>query len=188
MFNGGKTLLDAVLCPAERAIYRLAGVEPDAEPDAEMDWKAYTFAFVVFGLLGILALFLILMFQAYGPWVDAAHQNTPMTADLARNTAISFATTTTWQAYGGETTMSYAAQAMGLTVQNFRAGAGGLAALALAGAFAEQKNRPMPLGNLATDTVLFAALLIGTIIILGGLNYLPAMALGPIADQLGALR
>ena len=61
-------------------------------------------------------------------------------------------------------------------------------ALALAGAFAEQKRRPMTSGHLATDTPLFASLLVGTIIILGGLSYLPAMALGPIADQVSMPR
>ena len=123
VFNGGKTLLDPILLPVERFIYRVGGIDPDTQ----MDWKQYTLAFILFGALGTALLFAILMLQRFGPWFDAAHQNTPMTIDLALNTAISFATTTTWQAYGGETTVSYFSQIVGLTAQNFLAGAAGLA-------------------------------------------------------------
>ena len=123
VFSGGSTLLDPVLRPIERAVYRVAGI--DAE--SEMDWKQYLLAFVLFGALGTALLFAILMFQWFLPWFDPVNQNTPMTWDLALNTAISFATTTTWQAYAGETTMSYFSQAVGLTAQNFLAGAAGLA-------------------------------------------------------------
>ena len=92
-----------------------------------MDWKQYAIAFTAFGLLGTVLLFLLLMAQQSLPWFDAAYQTTPMTVDLAFNTAVSFATTTTWQAYAGETTMSYFSQMAGLAAQNFLAGAAGLA-------------------------------------------------------------
>jgi K+-transporting ATPase ATPase A chain len=123
VFTGERTLLDPVLRPAERVIYRLCGVDPAQE----MDWKTYAIAFARFGALGTLALYLILRLQADLPLHDATYQTTPMTVDLAANTAVSFATTTTWQAYGGETTMSYFSQMAGLTAQNFLAGAAGLA-------------------------------------------------------------
>jgi K+-transporting ATPase ATPase A chain len=123
VFNNQKTWLDPVLCPFERLIYRAAGIDPKSE----MDWKQYAFAFTVFGIIGAVFLFALLLAQRCLPWVDPAYQNTPMTLDLALNTAVSFATTTTWQAYGGETTMSYFSQIVGLTTQNFLAGGAGLA-------------------------------------------------------------
>jgi K+-transporting ATPase ATPase A chain len=123
VFDGQKTSLDRVLRPIERYIYRVAGIDPRSE----MDWKEYTIAFVVFGFVGTALLFVILLLQQRLPWFYSDYQNTPMTVDLALNTAISFATTTTWQAYAGETTMSYFSQMVGLTAQNFLAGAAGLA-------------------------------------------------------------
>jgi K+-transporting ATPase ATPase A chain len=123
VFDGQKTLLDPALRPIERFIYQVCGVDPESE----MDWKQYAIAFTAFGLLGAALLFALLMAQPFLPWFDPAHQTTPMTVDLALNTAISFATTTTWQAYSGETTMSYFSQMAGLAAQNFLAGAAGLA-------------------------------------------------------------
>jgi K+-transporting ATPase ATPase A chain len=123
VFSAERTLLDPILLPVERLLYRAAGVDPRAE----MDWKQYTLSFVLFSVFGAALLFAMLLLQGVLPWFDAAHQTTPMTIDLALNTAISFATTTTWQAYGGETTMSYFSQIVGLTAQNFLAGAAGLA-------------------------------------------------------------
>lgn len=125
VFEGQPTFLDFLFRPVERVIYKLTGVEADVE----MNWQAYAAAFVTFSFVGTIALFLILKMQAILPFFSLTGEYlvTPMTADLAFNTAISFATTTTWQAYGGETTMSYFSQVVGLTVQNFLAGAGGLA-------------------------------------------------------------
>jgi len=123
VFSGERTWLDPVLGPLERAIYRLAGVDPTAE----MDWKRYAGCFIGFGLLGTLLLYAVLRLQPLFHTFDPAHRPGPLAPDLAMNTAISFATTTTWQAYGGETTMSYFSQVFGLTVQNFLAGAAGLA-------------------------------------------------------------
>jgi potassium-transporting ATPase potassium-binding subunit len=123
VFAGERTWLDPALRPVERFIYALCGI--DAE--REMDRRQYTIAFVIFSLVGTLLLFAILRLQQFFPFYDPVHLVTPLTPDLAINTAISFATTTTWQAYAGETTMSYASQLGGLVVQNFLAGAGGLA-------------------------------------------------------------
>ena len=146
VFNGQKTLLDSALCPVERFIYHAAGIDPQSE----MDWKQYTLAFIVFGVFGTVLLFVILLLQRWLPWFDPAYQNTPMTADLALNTAISFSTTTTWQAYGGETTMSYFSQMVGLTAQNFLAGAAGLAVgIAFIRGLARQQTEK--LGNFWAD-------------------------------------
>ena len=123
VFNGRATWLDPLLHPVERAMYRLAGIDPRDE----MDWKHYAGAFLLFSLGGTLLLYAILRLQPLLHPVDPAFQPAPLPPALAMNTAISFATTTTWQAYAGETTMSYFSQAAGLTAQNFLAGAAGLA-------------------------------------------------------------
>ncbi len=78
-------------------------------------------------MVGTFFLYAILRLQHFLPWFYPAYMTTPMTPDLAMSTAVSFATTTTWQAYGGETTLSYFSQMIGLTVQNFLAAAAGLA-------------------------------------------------------------
>ena len=115
VFTNGSTWLDPVARPIERALYRLARI--DAASD--MTWTEYATAFVLFGLAGTLVLYAILRLQP--PLA------TPLTPDLAANTAVSFSTTATWQAYAGETTMRYATQLIGLAGQNFLAGAAGLA-------------------------------------------------------------
>lgn len=123
VFNGASTSLDPLLCPVERCFYRLCGIDPQYE----MTWIEYALSFVVFGIAGTIFLFLILLLQPVFPWHDSRYLTTPMTLDLALNTAVSFSTTTTWQAYAGETTMSYFSQIVGLVAQNFLAGAAGLA-------------------------------------------------------------
>lgn len=123
VFSSEKTFLDPLLRPLEQLIYRMTGVDPELE----MNWAQYSIAFIVFGLVGALVLYVILRLQQFLPFFYARYQTAPLTPDLAMNTAISFATTTTWQAYSGETTMSYTSQIVGLTVQNFLAGASGLA-------------------------------------------------------------
>jgi potassium-transporting ATPase potassium-binding subunit len=114
--------LDRVLGRVERAIYRLCGVDPQQE----MDWKRYTLAFLLFSFAGTLLLYAMLRIQPLGQPSDPAFHPTPLSPDLAINTAISFATTTTWQAYSGESSMSYLSQMVGLAAQNFLAGAAGL--------------------------------------------------------------
>jgi len=124
VFEGSPTPLDPVLRPIERALHRAMGIDPGREMSAAI----YTASFVLFGVLGTIALFLLLMAQRALPGGPGdAFLSTPMTADLAANTAVSFATTTTWQAYAGETTLRYLTQAVGLVSQNFLAGASGLA-------------------------------------------------------------
>jgi potassium-transporting ATPase potassium-binding subunit len=112
------------LCAPERWLYRAMRIDPTHE----MTWQTYVRAFVAFSALGTLFLYVLLRFQALLPGgPEAADLTTPMTPDLAANTAVSFATTTTWQAYGGEMTIKYASQLIGLASQNFLAGGAGLA-------------------------------------------------------------
>jgi len=146
VFGGERTWLDPALGPLERAIYRLAGVDPAAE----MNWKCYAGCFVGFGFVGTLLLYAILRVQPLLQPVDPAYRPGPLAPDLAMNTAISFATTTTWQAYGGETAMSYLSQALGLTAQNFLAGAAGLA-VGIAFIRGLSRQRTPLLGNFWVD-------------------------------------
>jgi potassium-transporting ATPase potassium-binding subunit len=148
VFSGERTPLDRLLCPVECLIYRLTGVKPQSE----MSWREYTCAFVVFGMVGTLLLYVILRLQSFLPWFYPAYMTTPVTPDLAMNTAVSFATTTTWQAYGGETTLSYFSQIVGLTVQNFLAGAAGLA-VGVAFIRGLARDRAETLGNFWVDLV-----------------------------------
>src|SRR5260370_6337069 len=123
VFQGERTWLDFLLRPVERLIHRLTGVDSTLE----MNWKEYATCFVLFALVGTILLYSLLRLQSHLPWYDSAHMTTPATTDLTMNTAVSFSTTTTWQAYGGETTISYFSQLVGLTAQNFLAVSGGLA-------------------------------------------------------------
>jgi K+-transporting ATPase ATPase A chain len=123
VFSGERTGLDFLLRPIERLIYRLTWVDATKE----MNWKEYAIAFIVFNFVGTVMVYLLLRLQPHLPWYDAAHMTTPVTPDLAMNTAISFQTTTTWQAYGGETTMSYFSQTAAFAVAMFTASASGLA-------------------------------------------------------------
>ncbi len=147
VFGNEKTLLDPVLRPIENRLYRLFGVRPKED----MSWETYAGAFLLFSLFGTALLYGVLRLQNFlpgGPNLQSLP--TPMTPDLAMNTAVSFSTTTTWQAYGGETTMRYATQMIGLAAQNFLAGASGLAVgIAFARGFAREKSAG--LGNFYVD-------------------------------------
>ena len=123
VFTRKPTALDRICLPVERLLYRVTAVDPAAE----MTFSQYAICFILFSLFGTLLLYAILRLQRFLPWFFPAYQTTPLTPDLAANTAISFSTTTTWQAYGGENTMSYFSQMVGLCAQNFLAGAAGLA-------------------------------------------------------------
>ncbi len=116
--------LDRALGWCERGVYRLAGVDPQQE----MGWRTYAFAVMAFNLLGIAAVYLLLRLQDALPLNPQGLPGT--TPDLAFNTAVSFGTNTNWQSYGGETTLSYLSQMLGLTVQNFVSAATGIAVLA----------------------------------------------------------
>ena len=122
VFERRRTFLDPLLRPVERLIQRLIRLGPERE----MDWKRYSLAFVIFSLVNVAGLYVLLRWQGRLPWFFPEVMTTPMTPDLAANTAVSFVTTTTWQAYGGENTLSYFSQLL-LAGQNFLAGAAGLA-------------------------------------------------------------
>ncbi|MDF0649944.1 MAG: potassium-transporting ATPase subunit KdpA [Nitrospira sp.] len=115
--------LDRLLSPVERGLYRLCGVRPQEE----MNWKTYTVAVLLFNWFGLLALYLLQRIQGVLPLNPQAFS--AVAPDLAFNTAASFTTNTNWQAYSGESTMSYLTQMMGLTVQNFVSAATGMAIL-----------------------------------------------------------
>ena len=124
VFCRQRTVLDRLCLPVERLIYRITAVDPNLE----MTGKEYATCFVLFGFAGTLLLYAILRMQQFLPWFFPQYHTTPLSPDLALNTAISFSTITTWQAYAGESTMSYFSQMVGLCAQNFLAGAAGLAA------------------------------------------------------------
>lgn len=123
VYQGRRTFLQPVLGPVERLIYRAVG----ARPDAEMNWRTYAVAMLLFNLLGLLAVYALQRVQHLLPLNP--QQLGSISPDSAWNTAVSFATNTNWQGYGGETTMSYLAQMLGLTVQNFVSAATGMAVL-----------------------------------------------------------
>jgi K+-transporting ATPase ATPase A chain len=143
------TFLDPVLQPIESRLYRLLGVRPAQEMTAGV----YTICFLLFGAGCTAVLFAILMFQRWLPGGPAdAYLTTPMTTDLAANTAVSFTTTTTWQAYAGEQTLRYLAQVVGLVAQNFLAGAAGLA-LGFAFIRGIARERSATIGNFWVDLI-----------------------------------
>src|SRR6202140_1707577 len=117
-----------------------------------MTFSEYATSFVFFGLFCTLILYAILRLQRFLPSFFANFQTTPLSPDLAVNTSISFSTTTTWQAYGGENTMSYFSQMVELCAQNFLAGAAGLAVgIAFIRGLARQLSNA--LGNFWVDLV-----------------------------------
>jgi len=145
VFERRPTLIDPIFLPIERVIHRLVGIDPTFE----MDWKRYSLAFGIFGVVNIVLLYCALRWQAQFLWFFPKVVTTPMTPDLAANTAVSFATTTTWQAYAGETTMSYFSQLL-LAGQNFMAGAAGLA-VGVAFIRGYGRERTKGLGNFWSD-------------------------------------
>lgn len=124
VFQGERTFLDPVIVPIERLIYRLSGVNADEE----MNWKTYAVAAMLFNFLGLVVLYALQRLQGILP-LNPQGLGT-VTPDSAWNTAVSFATNTNWQGYGGEVTMSYLTQMLGLAVQNFVSAAMGIAVLA----------------------------------------------------------
>lgn len=121
--EGERTWLTPVLAPLERVGYRLGGIDARQE----QSWQQYALALLLFNLVGLLALFLMLLLQAYLPLNP---QHLPgLEWTLALNTAISFVTNTNWQAYSGEASLSYFSQMVGLGVQNFVSAATGIAVL-----------------------------------------------------------
>ena len=123
VYEGEPVLLEKVFGPLERLFYRLSGVRRDEE----MSWKTYAIAMLVFNMAGLVVLYLLQRLQTSLPLNP--QRLAAVTPDSSWNTATSFATNTNWQGYGGETTMSYLTQMLGLTVQNFVSAASGMAVL-----------------------------------------------------------
>jgi len=142
----GRTWLDPVLRPVERLTYKAMGVDSAKE----QDWKGYTFAMLLFSLVGLLFTYAILRTQHLLPLNP---QGLPaLSPALAFNTAVSFTTNTNWQSYGGEATMSYLSQMVGLTFHNFVSAATGIGiAAALVRGIA--RHTTTMLGNFWVDLV-----------------------------------
>ena len=151
VLQGERTILTPLLRPLERGIYWLAGVDTRVE----MTWRHYALAMLAFNVLGFLVLLLLQRLQAILPLNPA---QLPAVGWLsAFNTATSFMTNTNWQGYGGETTMSYLTQMMGLSVQNFVSAATGMAVVvALARGLSrnsQARTEAKTLGNFWVDLV-----------------------------------
>src|SRR5437868_12661644 len=136
VFNGERTFMSPILRPVEIAIYKIAGIDERQEQHA----VTYTVGMLLFHVGGFLILYLLMRLQATLP-LDPAEQS-PVAEDLSFNTAMSFVTNTNWQNYGGESTMSYLVQMLGLTHQNFLSAATGIVlAVALIRGFARHSVR-----------------------------------------------
>jgi K+-transporting ATPase ATPase A chain len=125
VYKGERTFLHPIFGPIERFIYRLSRINPDEE----MDWKGNAVALLLFNFVGLIIVYSLQRLQQFLPLNPQDFG--AVTSDSSFNTAVSFATNTNWQGYGGETTMSYLTQMLGLTVQNFVSAASGMAVLVL---------------------------------------------------------
>ncbi|MGZ5581072.1 MAG: potassium-transporting ATPase subunit KdpA [Methylobacter sp.] len=164
VYENRPVFLSRILAPLEAGLFRLSGVKPEQE----MRWSEYAAALLLFNLFGGLAAFALQMLQAHLPLNPQQLGN--VTADSAFNTAVSFATNTNWQGYGGETTMSYLTQMLGLSVQNFVSAATGMAVLvAMIRGFL--RTHAEGIGNFWAD------LTRGTLYILLPLSFVLALAL-----------
>jgi K+-transporting ATPase ATPase A chain len=144
VYLGERTWLSPVLAPVERLIYRLCGIDANAEST----WKRYAVSLLLFNFIGFIAVYLLQRWQDVLPFNP---QKFPSVAvDSAFNTAVSFVSNTNWQGYGGESTMSYLTQMLGLGVQNFLSAASGMAVLiALIRGFARRQAQHV--GNFYVD-------------------------------------
>ncbi len=123
IYEGKPAVLNVWFGWLEKLIYRICGVNPEQK----MSWKDYAVSMMLFNIIGIIVVYAFQRFQARLPLNPMSMAAVP--PDLSFNTAVSFATNTNWQSYGGETTLSYFTQMLGLTVQNFVSAATGMAIL-----------------------------------------------------------
>src|SRR3984957_9536029 len=144
VFEGRRTLLSRIFDPVERLIYRVCGIDAGRR----QEWTAYAASCLAFSLAGVLIFYTHLRLQGLLPLnpqgfgtPSAPPGSTPMTPDLAFNIAVSFMTNTSWQAWSGETTLSYLSQMLGIAVQSFTSAAAGMAvAIALIRSLARQES------------------------------------------------
>jgi potassium-transporting ATPase potassium-binding subunit len=146
IYDGKPTGFNVWLAPVERLIYRISGIKQEKS----MSWKAYAIAMMLFNIIGLVFVYTLQRLQACLPLNPNGIPAVP--PDLAFNTAVSFATNTNWQNYGGETTLSYLTQVLGLTVQNFVSAATGMSMLvALVRGFIQKQIETI--GNFWVDLV-----------------------------------
>jgi K+-transporting ATPase ATPase A chain len=144
VFAGERTLLDPVMRPIERTIYRLCGIHPEVEET----WVEYAVSMLLFSMIGMVVLYAMERLQFYLPLNPQKFG--AVAPDLAFNTAASFTTNTNWQAYGGESTMSYFTQMAGLAFHNFVSAAAGIAiAIAVIRGFVRRSAKTI--GNFWVD-------------------------------------
>ena len=144
VFNGERTFLSPLLRPVEAGVYWIGGVDEKRE----QHWLTYTVAMLLFHVGGFVILYAVMRLQAVLPFNPT--EQSAVAPDLSFNTAISFITNTNWQNYGGESTMSYLVQMLGLTHQNFLSAATGIAlAVALIRGFSRSSMRTI--GNFWID-------------------------------------
>jgi len=144
VFNGERTFLSPMLRPVEAGLYWIGGVDERRE----QHWLTYTVAMLLFHVGGFLIIYAVMRLQAVLPFNPA--DQSAVAPDLSFNTAISFITNTNWQNYGGESTLSYLVQMLGLTHQNFLSAATGIAlAVALIRGFSRSSMRTI--GNFWVD-------------------------------------
>jgi len=177
VYEGRRVALDRVLGWLERLTYRLGGIRAGEE----MGWKTYAVSMLAFNLLGLLAVYALQRLQGVLPLNPQAMG--AVSPDSSFNTAVSFATNTNWQGYGGESTMSYLTQMVALTVQNFVSAASGMATLiALIRGFARRSVETI--GNFWVDltrTTLYILLPLSVILALALVSQGVVQTLSPYA-------
>ncbi|MGA8297995.1 MAG: potassium-transporting ATPase subunit KdpA, partial [Terriglobales bacterium] len=147
VFSGERTFFDPVARPVERLLYRVTGVDEKHE----MRWTEYAFAMLLFSAASMLLLYVMQRLQGYLPF-NPQKFGAVAPAHVAFNTAASFTTNTNWQAYSGETTMSYFTQMAGLAYHNFASAATGIA-LAIAFIRGIARRQMQTIGNFWVDLV-----------------------------------
>lgn len=166
VFEGQRTFLHPLLRWLEVLTYKVAGVKEDVE----QRWTTYTASLLSFSLFGFVVLYLLQRLQGILPLNPQGFGATNVSPDLAFNTATSFVANTNWQAYAGESTMSYFTQMAGLAVQNFLSAAAGIAvAVALIRGFARQEKTTI--GNFWVDMTRATVYVLLPLSIVGGLLY-----------------
>ncbi|MBI4470301.1 MAG: potassium-transporting ATPase subunit KdpA [Acidobacteria bacterium] len=166
VYEGQRTFLHPVLRPLECLLYQLGGIKEEIE----QRWTQYAASLLSFSLFSFLFVYVIQRLQAILPFNPQGFTTKKTTPDVSFNTAVSFMTNTNWQAYGGETTLSYFSQMAALTVQNFVSAAAGMAvAIALVRGFARRQGTTI--GNFWVDLVR------GTVYVLLPLSLIGALLL-----------
>jgi K+-transporting ATPase ATPase A chain len=177
VYEGHRVALDRVLGWLERLTYRLGGIRPGDE----MGWRTYALAMLLFNLLGLLTVYAVQRLQGVLPLNPQGMG--AVSPDSSFNTAVSFATNTNWQGYGGESTMSYLTQMLALTVQNFVSAASGMATLvALIRGFARRSADTI--GNFWVDltrTTLYILLPLSVILAVALVSQGVVQTFGPYA-------